>query len=177
MFPNPVNEKATRVVAGGVALVTILILLTGWHWLVAVLAVGFLARLLTGPRLSVLAQLATRAIAPRLGPPVWVPGPPKRFAQGVGLVLTALAAAASLIFNARMLAILMLSVLLVFALTESVVGFCAGCWLFGLLMAHGFVSAETCMACNQVKARYRLEPQEVGPLMMPTDTWARPSKR
>src|SRR6478609_7807632 len=80
-FPNPVNEKAARAVAGGVALLSVIILLTGWDVLLVVVALGFLARVLTGPKLSILGQLATRAIAPRLGPPLWVPGPPKRFAQ------------------------------------------------------------------------------------------------
>jgi hypothetical protein len=176
VFPNPINEKATRVVAGGVALLTILIVLTGWQWLIAVLALGFLARVLTGSRLSVLGQLATRLVAPRLGSPVWVPGPPKRFAQGVGLVLTTLAAAASLTFSARMPAIGLLSVVLVFALMESVVGFCACCWLFGLLMARGLIPRETCEVCNDVRVRYGGEPQEVGPLIMPTDAWPRTPK-
>jgi hypothetical protein len=29
-FPNPVNEKAARAVAGGVALLAVITLLTGW---------------------------------------------------------------------------------------------------------------------------------------------------
>ena len=45
-FPNPVNEKTARVVAGGVALLATTTLLTGWHWLLVVLALGFLARVL-----------------------------------------------------------------------------------------------------------------------------------
>ena len=43
-FPNPVNEKAARTVAAGVALLASLTLITGWHGLIAVLALGFLAR-------------------------------------------------------------------------------------------------------------------------------------
>jgi len=46
------------------------------------LAYGFWARVLTGPTLSPLGQLATRVVAPRLPvEPKLVPGPPKRFAQ------------------------------------------------------------------------------------------------
>ena len=81
-----------------------LTLITGWHGLIAVLALGFLARVLTGPKLSVLGQLATRVIAPRLGPPRLVPGPPKRFAQAIGLTLTTVAAVSSLVFGAELLA-------------------------------------------------------------------------
>jgi hypothetical protein len=59
-----------------------------WLWLVALIAAGFVARVLTGPRLSPLRQLTTKVIAPRLGKPRLVPGPPKRFAQGMGAVIT-----------------------------------------------------------------------------------------
>src|SRR3954449_7789146 len=83
-FPNPVNEKAARVVAGVVAVTAVVILLTGWHWLLVPLAYGFWARVLTGPTLSPLGRLAMRVVAPRLGPPTYVAGPPKRFAQGIG---------------------------------------------------------------------------------------------
>ena len=152
-FPNPVNEKAARTVAAGVALLASLILITGWHGLIALLALGFLARVLTGPKLSVLGQLATRVIAPRLGPPRLVPGPPKRFAQAIGLTLTTVAAVSSLVFGAELLATVLMTVLLVFALLESVVGFCAGCWLFARLMAIGLIPQEVCEACANIWSR------------------------
>ncbi|HEX7425625.1 MAG TPA: DUF4395 family protein, partial [Mycobacterium sp.] len=72
-FPNPVNEKAARTVAGGVLLlcsVTLVLSLTvgdRWLWLTVPIALGFVARVLTGPRLSPLGQVATRLVAPRLG--------------------------------------------------------------------------------------------------------------
>jgi hypothetical protein len=154
-FPNPVNEKAARVVAGGVATLAILVLTTGWQWLIAVIAAGFLARVLTGPKLSPLGQVATRVVAPRLGPAKLVPGPPKRFAQSIGLVFTATAAVAALVFGAGLLATVLMSVLLVFALLESVVGFCAGCFVFGQLMRLGVVPEEICEACNDISLRYR----------------------
>ena len=75
-FPAIVNEKAARVVAGLVVLVAALALLTGWLWLSAVLAVGFALRVASGPRFDPFGQLATKVIAPRLGEPVMVPGPP-----------------------------------------------------------------------------------------------------
>ena len=152
-FPNPVNEKAARTVAAGVALLASLTLITGWHGLIALLALGFLARVLTGPKLSVLGQLATRVIAPRLGPPRSVPGPPKRFAQAIGLTLTTVAAVSSLVFGAPLLATVLVTVLLVFALLESVVGFCAGCWLFARLMAIGLIPQEVCEVCANIWSR------------------------
>src|ERR1039457_7692084 len=66
-FPNPVNEKAARVVAGGVFVLSIVTLATGAYWLAVVLACGFVARVLSGPTLSPLGQAATRLLGPRPG--------------------------------------------------------------------------------------------------------------
>src|SRR5881227_2105218 len=87
-FPNPVNEKAARVVAGAVLTTVVVILATGWYWLLIPLAYGFWARVLTGPTLSPLGWTAQNVIAPRLGAKRPVPGPPKRFAQGIGAVMS-----------------------------------------------------------------------------------------
>lgn len=151
-FPAVVNDKAARVVAGLVVLVTGVALLTGWLWLAAVLAVGFALRVLAGPRLDPFGLLATRVVAPRLGPARLVPGPPKRFAQGVGLAVTAVATLA-LVLGAPAVATALLAVLLVFAALESVVGFCAGCWAFGYLMRWGVVPDTVCAACADISLR------------------------
>ncbi|GAB2577497.1 DUF4395 domain-containing protein [Microlunatus antarcticus] len=153
-FPNPVDEHAARTVAAGVAVLAGLALATGWTWLVVLLAVGFAARTAAGPRFSLLGRLATQVVAPRLGMPKFVPGPPKRFAQSIGLVLTTVAAVAAYRFGALLLPTLLVAVLLLFALLESVLGFCAGCWLFGHLMRLGVIPADTCEACANVQQRY-----------------------
>ena len=63
------------------------------RWMTIVLAYGFVARVLAGPTLSPLAQLVTRVLTPALGrEPRLVPGPPKRFAQGIGAAVTVTAA-------------------------------------------------------------------------------------
>lgn len=152
-FPALVNEKAARVVAGVVSVVALVALATGWHWLLVPLALGFLARVLTGPTLSPLGQLATRVLAPRLGAAKLVPGPPKRFAQGIGLVLTTVAATAGLVFGHSGVASALLAMLVVFATLESVVGFCAGCWLFGQLIRLGVIPEHVCVACGDIWRR------------------------
>src|SRR5690606_34046925 len=98
-FPSVVNERAARVVAAVVAAAGAVIVLTGWHWLTALLAVGFLLRVLGGPRFSPLGRLASQVIAPRLGPSIPTAGPPKRFAQGVGLAVTSTATVLALGFG------------------------------------------------------------------------------
>src|SRR5947209_20036397 len=98
-FPNPVNEKAARVVAGVVLIIVIVTLATAWYWLLIPLAYGFWARVLTGPTLSPLGWTAQNVIAPRLGPKNPVPGPPKRFAQGMGAAMSTLALVFALILG------------------------------------------------------------------------------
>lgn len=154
-FPNPVNEKAARVVAAGVVVQAALTLATGWLWLIPLIALGFLARVLAGPRYSALGRLATRVVAPRLGPAKLVPGPPKRFAQAVGLTLTTVASVLGLALGWTGAALALVAVLSVFALLESAAGFCAGCWMFGHLMRLGVIPQEVCAACNDLTARLR----------------------
>ncbi|KGN34336.1 MFS transporter permease [Knoellia sinensis KCTC 19936] len=154
-FPNPVNEKAARAVAGGVVVLAGLTLLTQWWWLAALLAVGFALRVAAGPRFSPLGRLAVHVIAPRFGEARLVPGPPKRFAQTVGLFVSGGAAVAALGFGATTVASALLAVLVVFALLESGLGFCAGCWAFGHLMRLGVIPEETCAACNDITLRER----------------------
>ena len=157
-FPNPVNEKAARTVAGGVLALTVLTLVldlavsTSWLWLTALLAAGFVARVLTGPMLSPLGQLATRVVAPRLGAARLVPGPPKRFAQGIGTVVT-LAGVAFLAAGLPGVTEGLLSVLIVASGLESIAGFCLGCWMFGLLMRLGVIPQSACEACADVSLR------------------------
>src|SRR5215211_7010797 len=99
-FPNPVNEVSARLVAGGVVLMSLAAIVFGQPWIAAVIAYGFVARVLTGPTLSPLGQLVTRVITPRLGvAPRHVAGPPKRFAQGIGAVVSVTAAVLGLGFG------------------------------------------------------------------------------
>src|SRR5919204_3651192 len=110
-FPNPVNEKAARVVAGAVLVTVLVILATGWYWLLIPLAYGFWARVLTGPTLSPLGWVAQNVIAPRLGPKKPVPGPPKRFAQGMGAAFSTGALVLALIAGAHTAADVVLGLL------------------------------------------------------------------
>lgn len=152
-FPNPVNEKAARVVAAIVAVASALTLATGWYWMLAVLAYGFWARVLTGPKLSPLGRFAARVAAPRLGEPKYVPGPPKRFAQGMGAAITTAAALLALGLGATAAADALLVAMIVAAGLEAVLAVCIGCRVFALLMRLGVVPEETCAACADIWSR------------------------
>jgi hypothetical protein len=150
-FPNPVNEVSARLVAGGVVLMSVLTIALDQPWLTAVIAYGFIARVLTGPTLSPLGQIVTRVITPRL--PLKerpVAGPPKRFAQGMGAVMSVTAAVLALGFGLHTEAYAVLGLLIVAATLESVFGLCLGCKTFDLLMRAGVIPPEVCERCNNV---------------------------
>lgn len=145
-FPNAVNEKAARVVAGLVVLTALTALVFQVGWLLWLLAAGFLLRVLAGPRFSPFGLLATRVVAPRLGRPRLVPGPPKRFAQALGLTVS-LAAALCVAVGATTAGWVLVGLLVVAAGLESVVAFCLGCAVFGLFQRVGLVPESVCEAC------------------------------
>jgi hypothetical protein len=153
-FPNPVNEVAARVVAGVVVLLCAATI--GWRqgWLLVPLCYGFWARVLTGPRLSPLGQLATRVVAPRLGASRPVAGPPKRFAQGMGVAFSTLALVLWFGAGLHVAALVVTATLGAAALLESAVGLCLGCKVFAALMRAGVVPAEICAACADVTLRH-----------------------
>src|SRR4051794_458159 len=122
-FPNPVNEKAARVVAGLVAVTAVVAILSQSGWLVWLLAAGFLLRVLSGPRFSPFGLPATKVVAPRLGAPRLVAGPPKRFAQALGLTVS-LTAALCVTLGATTAGWTLLGLLVVAAVLESVFAFC-----------------------------------------------------
>lgn len=151
-FPAVVNEKAARVVAAGVVVIAGATIITGWLWLAVVLALGFALRVASGPRLDPLGRFAAKVVAPRLGEARLVSGKPKRFAQGVGLAFSGAAVAAYAV-GATDVAGVVLGVLVLFATLEAVIGFCAGCYAFALLMRAGVVSDDTCVECADITLR------------------------
>lgn len=147
-FPNPVNEYAARLVAGAVVVLAMLFLATGSQWVLVFLAYGFLARVATGPTLSPIGLLVTRLILPLFGNPAkMVPGPPKRFAQSIGLGFSLAALIAFYFGDSIITTRYLIGVLGFFASLESFIGFCTGCYVFGWLMKFGFIPKRICEDC------------------------------
>jgi hypothetical protein len=151
-FPNPVNEYSARITAALVVLVSVGTLLTGSGWGLAVIAAGFWLRVLFGPRISPLAVLSVKVLTPLLGKKRLVPGPPKRFAQGIGAALST-AAAVLLAAGLSPAAWILLAVLIAAASLEAFAGFCLGCAAFGLLQRRGLIPEDVCEACNNITLR------------------------
>src|SRR5579864_886798 len=152
-FPNPVNEKAARAVAGVVFVLSVVTLVTGVYWLLIPLAYGFWARVLTGPTLSPLGWTAQNLIAPRLGERKPVPGPPKRFAQGMGAVMSTGALVFGLILGHHTVADVLLGLMVIASGLESIFAYCLGCQVFSWLMRAGLIPADVCAECADIRLR------------------------
>ena len=147
-FPNPVNEVSARLVAGGVLVMCVLTIAFDLRWATIVLAYGFVARVLSGPTLSPLGQFVTRVVTPRLGLPERpVAGPPKRFAQGMGVAfsVTALVLTACGYWTA---AEVVLGLLAGAAFLESVFGLCLGCKVFACSCASAWCPRRSASAAT-----------------------------
>ncbi|HWF14592.1 MAG TPA: DUF4395 domain-containing protein [Acidimicrobiales bacterium] len=151
-FPNPVNEVSARLVAAGVVVMSVLTIAFDLKLATAVLVYGFVARVLSGPTLSPLGQLVTRVITPRLAiaerP---VAGPPKRFAQGMGLAFSTTALVLT-VLGYWGAAQIMLGLMASAAFLEATFGLCLGCKVFAILMKVGMVPTEVCERCNNIWA-------------------------
>jgi hypothetical protein len=157
-YPDRVNENAARLVAAGVVVLVVVYLLTGSWAALAFLTYGFVARVIAGPTLSPWAQVVNRLLVPWLSIPAKpVPGPPKRFAQGVGAVLS-IGAVVALAAGFDALAAGLVALIGFAATLESVVGFCIGCWMFARLMDTGLVPESVCEACSNLQLQARSEP-------------------
>jgi Domain of unknown function (DUF4395) len=155
-FPDPVNETSARLVAAGVIVQAVLFLVVREGWVLVPLTYGFLARVATGPTLSPLGQFVTRVATPavesavqRRDPAVrsrLVPGPPKRFAQSIGLLFTGVASIAW-VLGAPTVAIVAIALLAVAATLEAAFAVCLGCIAYSAIWG--------CADCDDISDRLR----------------------
>ena len=155
-FPNPVNETSARLVAAGVVVQALVFLVVREWWVLVPLTFGFLARVATGPTLSPLGQFVTRVATPAVETRLrgrnanfhsrQVPGPPKRFAQAIGLAFTA-SSSVAWILGAPTVAIVLIGLLAVAATLESVFAICLGCIAYSAIWG--------CADCDDISDRLR----------------------
>jgi Domain of unknown function (DUF4395) len=149
-FPNQVNETSARLVASGVVAQAVAFLVVRQWWVLIPLVYGFLARVLSGPRFSPLGQFVTRVVTPRIDiEHRFVPGPPKRFAQSMGLVFSG-GALLAWGLGVHPVSYVLIGGLVVAATLESVFAICLGCIVFSRLMRWGVIPADVCAECNDL---------------------------
>ena len=157
-FPEEVNDTSARIVAAGAVALAVTYSITGWGWVLVPLAYGFVARVASGPRFSPLGLLATKVITPRLGfiNHRILPGPPKRFAQGIGAAFSITAVVLHLI-DYTIAARIVTAALAGPALLEAALGFRVGCKMFAGLIRIGVIPESVCAECSDITARLRAQ--------------------
>ncbi|PRP83057.1 glutaredoxin/malate transporter fusion protein, partial [Planoprotostelium fungivorum] len=148
-FPHPINEWDTRIHGLMSAMVGMVILILAavrpdvqaWY-LYAWLIYGFLSRFLFGPKFDPQAWLVVLVIVPLLDlKPIFVPGPPKRFAQFCGLMASVISFILYMI-PVRMAALWVLAMLVVLTIVQSIHGICVGCFMWHMMVVMGLLSEE-----------------------------------
>jgi hypothetical protein len=81
-----------------------------------------------------------------------LPGPPKRFAQGIGAIFSATASVLFLL-ELNTASRLVAAALAGPALLEAAFGYCVGCKMFNLLMRAGIIPESVCVECSDISAR------------------------
>ncbi|MGN6302905.1 MAG: DUF4395 domain-containing protein [Angustibacter sp.] len=153
-FPRTVDDVTVRLIAGEVLVLSVLALITGQAWLLALLAVDFTVRSVFGPVLSPLARFAAVVVRPRVpAAPRPTPGPPKRFAAAIGAVLTLVATAAFYGAGWPTVTWAIAGVMVAFPLLEAAFGLCVGCIAFALLMRLGVIPRSVCEECADITLR------------------------
>ncbi|EKJ87745.1 DUF4395 domain-containing protein [Leptospira meyeri] len=149
-YPDVVNENVTRIVASTVVFLGVTAILFPNAYVLGLLFIGFTLRLSYGPKFEPFAFFTSRYLVPWLGISfVGVAGPPKRFAQLVGFVFS-LSAIIFFTLGYSFAYQITLATLVFFASLESFLGWCAGCFAFGLLMKLGIIPEEICERCNNL---------------------------
>ncbi|XDD45623.1 DUF4395 domain-containing protein [Leptospira sp. WS39.C2] len=149
-YPDVVNENVTRIVASTVVILGVFALLFPNLVVLGLLFLGFTLRVSYGPKWEPFAFFTSRYLVPWLGIS-FVPsaGPPKRFAQLIGFSFS-LTAIIFFLSGHTLPYQITLATLVFFASLESFLGWCAGCFMFGLLMKFGLIPKEVCERCNNL---------------------------
>ncbi|MBK9477219.1 MAG: DUF4395 domain-containing protein [Tetrasphaera sp.] len=145
--PTVVDEVTVRLVAGVVLAVGVVVLVSGQWWLYGLLAVDFALRAWGGPARSPLAQAVLRWLRPRVAT---APRPtafaPKRFAAGIGAVVSSAIVGLSLA-GAPVAATVLVVAMIALPGLEAAFGFCVGCRIFAVLVRWGLLHDEVCVDC------------------------------
>ncbi len=151
-----VDDVSVRLVAALVLTLVALAAVTGQWWLFGLLAADFAVRAAGLRRYSPLGVLVQHVARPRVRvAPRLTSAAPKRFAAGIGTVLTGAAfglwllgvATGSPATSASPVVWGITAAMIAFPLLEAGLGLCVGCRVYALLIRVGLIPADTCIDC------------------------------
>ena len=146
-FPDKAVEPVVRLTAGGVVVGLLIAYLTGFAWLVPLLAVGFFLRSVAGPRLSALAQLSIVLVRLFRLSPRRIGGAPKQIAAAVGATML-LASSIALYLGDSTVGWLLAGLVAVFAALEATLGFCVVCQIYSRVVPCPDCEGKDGTACG-----------------------------
>jgi Domain of unknown function (DUF4395) len=128
-----IDPRGPRVGAAVTTLVLIVVLATGWGWLLVAQTLVFALSAFSGLRLSPYGYLYRAFVRPRLAPPTELENPaPPVFAQFVGLGFTVVGSAAYLA-GWDVLALVVTGLALAAAFLNAAFDYCLGCEVYLLM--------------------------------------------
>ena len=83
-----------------------------------------------------------------------MPGPPKRFAQAIGVVFSTTALVLWFGFGLAGATWVVVAMLTAAAFLEAAFGICLGCKGFALLMRFGIIPESVCLECADITIRH-----------------------
>lgn len=123
------NENVVRITAFWVIVLTGIFILHPNPYIALFLAIDFYIRAFTTSKYSPLSWFSSKVADWMKLEPQWINKAPKIFAARVGLLFSILMFAMAL-FGLAVPAVIIASVLVLFAFLECGLNFCAGCWVY-----------------------------------------------
>lgn len=144
------NQVTIRIVAAIVFTIGAFNLFLESKLLMVFLLFGFASRSIWASKVDPIARFVDFKLVPLLKLKFKpTPATPKRFAQAIGAFCTLGALWLSFIDN-YFASKIILTMVVVFAFLEAAFGFCAGCFLFNLLVKVGLIPQEECKECSDI---------------------------
>ncbi len=146
--PKRVKERNVRAIALQVIIISALSIAFRQPIVMFLLSIDFGIRIISDGKYSPLAFISRNVLAPVL--------PfrnkiillrPKIFAASIGMVLSATAGIFGLSGQITPM-IFLTAILLLFSFLETFLKFCAGCWMFGVLIRMKLISEDNCLECS-----------------------------
>jgi hypothetical protein len=138
-----IDSRAPRTNQAVIGVVALIAVLTGWWWLLALLALQLVVGLTFGRRFCLPCLAYFELIQPRFGEGPLEDARPPRFANMVGLVFLSGASAANAA-GANVVGVVLGSLVAALALLAAGTGFCTGCEVYKLSC---FVRGKPFVSC------------------------------
>ncbi len=146
--PERVQERKVRAIALEVVVISTFAILFNQPILMLLLSLDFIVRAFINSKYSPLAIISKYFLSnllPFRNKIILMK--PKKFAASIGVILS-LAAGIFGLSGQTSTMIYITAVLLIFSFLETFFKFCAGCWMFGILIRMNIISKENCQDCS-----------------------------